>query len=73
AYALLEWFGLQGEWFTLAGGALLILTLIHRPEGIATATFYGDKPAVPLPPFLRRGSPPLSPALAESIDAKVAS
>jgi branched-chain amino acid transport system permease protein len=73
AYALLEWFGLQGEWFTLAGGALLILTLIQRPEGVATAMFYGDKPAIPLPGFLRRGSPPVSPALAEHIDeAKVA-
>jgi branched-chain amino acid transport system permease protein len=74
AYALLQWFGLQGEWFTLVGGALLILTLIQRPEGIATATFYGDKPAIPLPGFLRRGSPPARPALAEHIDeAKVAS
>lgn len=73
AYALLEWFGLQGEWFTLAGGALLILTLIQRPEGVATATFYGEKPAIPLPGFLRRGSPPASPALAEQFDeAKVA-
>jgi hypothetical protein len=73
AYALLEWFGLQGEWFTLAGGALLILTLIQRPEGVATAMFYGKKPAIPLPGFLRRGSPPVSPALAEQFDeAKVA-
>jgi branched-chain amino acid transport system permease protein len=73
AYALLEWFGLQGEWFTLAGGALLILTLIQRPEGVATAMFYGKKPAIPMPGFLRRGSPPVSPALAEQFDeAKVA-
>jgi len=73
AYALLQWFGLQGEWFTLAGGALLILTLVQQPQGVATAIFYGDKPAIPVPRFLRRGSPPLSPALAESIDeAKVA-
>jgi branched-chain amino acid transport system permease protein len=73
AYALLEWFGLQGEWFTLAGGALLILTLIQRPEGVATAIFYGKKPAIPLPGFLRRGSPPVSPALTEHFDeAKVA-
>ena len=73
AYALLQWFGLQGEWFTLAGGALLILTLIQQPQGVATAIFYGDRPAIPLPSFLRRGSPPVSPALAEQIDeAKVA-
>ncbi|MBO0832951.1 MAG: branched-chain amino acid ABC transporter permease, partial [Actinobacteria bacterium] len=74
AYALLQWFGLQGEWFTLAGGALLILTLIHQPEGVATATFYGAKPAIPLPAFLRRSSLQEAPALADSIDkAKVAS
>jgi branched-chain amino acid transport system permease protein len=75
AYALLDWFGLQGEWFTLVGGALLILTLVQRPEGIATATFYGDKPAIPLPPFLRRRpGPQVSPALVEGMDeAKVAS
>ncbi len=75
AYALLDWFGLQGEWFTLAGGALLILTLVQRPEGVATALFYGDKPPIPLPPFLhRRAGPQVSPALVEGIDkAKVAS
>jgi branched-chain amino acid transport system permease protein len=74
AYALLEWFGLQGEWFTLAGGALLILTLIQQPEGVATAMFYGARPAIPLPPFLRRTTAAVSPALAEGMDeAKVAS
>jgi branched-chain amino acid transport system permease protein len=74
AYALLEWFGLQGEWFTLAGGVLLIFTLIFQPQGVATALFYGDKPAIRPPAFLRRGSPPVSPALAEQFDeAKVAS
>jgi branched-chain amino acid transport system permease protein len=74
AYALLQWFGLQGEWFTLVGGALLIVTLIQQPEGVATAIFYGSRPAIPLPAFLRRGGTPVTPALAEHIDeAKVAS
>lgn len=43
AFALQDWFGLQGEWFSFVGGLLLILTLVHRPEGVATAMFYGEK------------------------------
>jgi branched-chain amino acid transport system permease protein len=38
-YALDKWFGLNGNWFLLFGGAVLILTLLQNPEGVAGA-FY---------------------------------
>jgi branched-chain amino acid transport system permease protein len=34
-YALDKWFGLNGNWFLLAGGVLLIFTLLQNPEGVA--------------------------------------
>jgi ABC-type branched-subunit amino acid transport system ATPase component len=34
-YALDKWFGLNGNWFLLFGGAVLIFTLIRNPEGVA--------------------------------------
>ena len=34
-YALDKWFGLNGNWFLLVGGVLLILTLLQNPEGVA--------------------------------------
>jgi branched-chain amino acid transport system permease protein len=34
-YALDKWFGLNGNWFLLVGGALLIFTLLANPEGVA--------------------------------------
>jgi branched-chain amino acid transport system permease protein len=34
-YALDKWFGLNGNWFLLFGGAILIFTLIRNPEGVA--------------------------------------
>ncbi|MGH8987137.1 MAG: ABC transporter permease [Acidimicrobiales bacterium] len=40
AYALLDWFNLQGNWLNLAVGFLLILALISRPEGGGTYFFY---------------------------------
>jgi ABC-type branched-subunit amino acid transport system ATPase component/ABC-type branched-subunit amino acid transport system permease subunit len=38
-YALDKWFGLNGTWFLLFGGVILIVTLIQNPEGVAGA-FY---------------------------------
>jgi branched-chain amino acid transport system permease protein len=74
AYALQDWFGLQGEWFTLFGGLLLILTLVQQPQGVATGIFYRDRPLRIALPFARRGSPPQAHELTESVDeAKVAS
>ena len=32
-YALDKWFGLNGNWFLLVGGVLLIFTLLQNPEG----------------------------------------
>jgi ABC-type branched-subunit amino acid transport system ATPase component/branched-subunit amino acid ABC-type transport system permease component len=34
-YALDDWFGLNGNWFLLVGGAALIFTLLRNPEGVA--------------------------------------
>src|SRR5580700_5071857 len=34
-YALDKWFGLNGNWFLLAGGMLLIFTLLANPDGVA--------------------------------------
>jgi len=34
-YALDKWFGLNGNWFLLVGGILLIFTLLQNPEGVA--------------------------------------
>ena len=74
AEALLIWFGLQGEWFTLIGGLLLILTLVQQPAGIATTMFYRDKPLLRSLPFRRSGSPPPPTELADVVgEAKVAS
>jgi branched-chain amino acid transport system permease protein len=38
-YALDKWLGINGNWFLLCGGAILIITLIQNPEGVAGA-FY---------------------------------
>jgi branched-chain amino acid transport system permease protein len=74
AYALQDWFGLQGEWFTLLGGLLLILTLVQQPQGVATAMFYRDRPIRLALPFRRRGSTPPVPELTQTPDeARVAS
>ena len=50
AFALLDWFGLQGNWLSFVGGFLLVLTLIHRPGGVALDIFYGP----PKKPFKER-------------------
>jgi branched-chain amino acid transport system permease protein len=34
-YALQKWFGLDGNWFLLFGGVVLIFTLIQNPSGVA--------------------------------------
>ena len=50
-YALDKWFGINGNWFLLFGGAILIITLIQNPEGVAGA-FYKKthkRPAVQPP------------------------
>jgi branched-chain amino acid transport system permease protein len=58
-YALDKWFGLNGNWFLLFGGVILVVTLIQNPEGVAGAfyrqthrrpTFGPDLPEVALRP-----------------------
>jgi branched-chain amino acid transport system permease protein len=34
-YALQDWFGLDGNWFLLFGGVILIFTLLQNPTGVA--------------------------------------
>ncbi|MGH2930347.1 MAG: ATP-binding cassette domain-containing protein, partial [Solirubrobacteraceae bacterium] len=34
-YALDKWFGLNGNWFLLFGGVILIFTLLQNPSGVA--------------------------------------
>jgi len=67
-YALDKWLGINGNWFLLFGGAILIVTLIQNPEGVAGA-FYrrthrraavrreSPSPAVTEPPTGRRAEP----------------
>jgi branched-chain amino acid transport system permease protein len=68
-YALDKWLGINGNWFLLFGGAILIVTLIQNPEGVAGA-FYrrthrraavrreSPSPAVTEPPTTRRRPEP---------------
>jgi ABC-type branched-subunit amino acid transport system ATPase component len=59
-YALDKWFGLNGNWFLLFGGAILIFTLIRNPEGVA-GDFYSrthKRPPVRAPqPAPQAGEP----------------
>jgi branched-chain amino acid transport system permease protein len=66
-YALDKWFGLNGNWFLLFGGVVLILTLVQNPEGVAGAFYkrlnertvvrppgYQAAPGKPARPVVRR-------------------
>jgi branched-chain amino acid transport system permease protein len=56
-YALDKWFGLNGNWFLLFGGAILIFTLIRNPEGVAGDIYKRTHKRPPLhPPAGHRGS-----------------
>ena len=74
-YALDKWFGINGNWFLLFGGAILIITLIQNPEGVAGA-FYKrthKRAAVHPPesgPPAEVRSPPTLPALGVSGTAR---
>ena len=49
-YALDKWFGLNGNWFLLFGGAILIFTLIRNPEGVAGDIYKRTHKRPPLRP-----------------------
>jgi branched-chain amino acid transport system permease protein len=60
-YALDKWFGLNGNWFLLFGGAILIFTLIRNPEGVAGDIYqrtHKRPPAGPPQPAPDGGEPP---------------
>jgi len=54
-YALDKWFGLNGNWFLLFGGAILIFTLIRNPEGVAGDIYKRLHKPLPLRPPARVG------------------
>jgi ABC-type branched-subunit amino acid transport system ATPase component/ABC-type branched-subunit amino acid transport system permease subunit len=58
-YALDKWFGLNGTWFLLFGGVILIFTLIQNPSGVA-GDIYRRLHKRPLP----RGGGPSAPDVA---------
>jgi branched-chain amino acid transport system permease protein len=62
-YALDKWFGLNGNWFLLFGGAILIFTLIRNPEGVAGDIYkrLHKQEAVRAPDRVTRGDEPASP------------
>jgi branched-chain amino acid transport system permease protein len=58
-YALDKWFGLNGNWFLLVGGFLLIFTLLANPEGVA-GDFYRrthKRPEIRVPTRSARRAP----------------
>jgi branched-chain amino acid transport system permease protein len=55
-YALDKWFGLNGNWFLLVGGLLLIFTLLRNPEGVAGDIYRRTH----RPPVVREPSAPVS-------------
>ncbi|MGO9499661.1 MAG: ABC transporter permease subunit [Solirubrobacteraceae bacterium] len=70
-YALDKWFGINGNWFLLFGGAILIVTLIQNPEGVAGA-FYKrihKRPAVHPPERAESGAIGLGAREAEEPDS----
>ncbi len=87
-YALDKWFGLNGNWFLLFGGVILVVTLIQNPEGVAGAfyrkthrrpAFSPDLPEVALrPPDIGATAPgataprPAAPAVLSVRDLSVA-
>ncbi len=54
-YALDKWFGINGNWFLLFGGAILIITLIQNPEGVAGAFYKRTHKRALDPPDRTRG------------------
>jgi branched-chain amino acid transport system permease protein len=71
-YALQDWLGLPGEWFSLAA-ALLVIVMLNQRQGMATAFFYRE-PKRPRSVALRMRSTAEGSALTETVDeAKVTS
>ena len=62
-YALDKWFGLNGNWFLLFGGVILIFTLVRNPEGVA-GDFYRrthKRPVVRAPDAVAAAAAPSAP------------
>ena len=65
-YALQDWFGLDGNWFLLFGGVLLIFTLLQNPTGVA-GDFYRrlhKKPQLHAPDVDAASREPVTPRVA---------
>jgi branched-chain amino acid transport system permease protein len=61
-YALDKWFGLNGNWFLLFGGAILIFTLVRNPEGVAGDIYRRTHKQLPMhpPPAPDADQPPVA-------------
>jgi len=71
-YALQDWFGLPGQWFSLAA-ALLVIVMLNQRQGLATAFFYREPKRARSVPFIA-SRPADSSSVTETIDeAKVTS
>ena len=57
-YALDKWFGLNGNWFLLFAGVILIVTLLQNPEGVAGAFYKKLHKKRPVTVPARSASPP---------------
>jgi branched-chain amino acid transport system permease protein len=66
-YALQDWLGVPGQWFSLAA-ALLVIVMLNQRQGMATALFYREGKRARSLPFTRPGSPAESHARTESAD-----
>ena len=57
-YALEKWFGLNGNYFLLFGGVILIITLLQNPEGVAGRVLQDAPTRSAGRPARRRRAPP---------------
>jgi branched-chain amino acid transport system permease protein len=64
-YALQDWLGLPGQWFSLAA-ALVVLLMLNQRQGVATAAFYRENKPARSVPFIT-GGPAETGALTEDV------
>jgi branched-chain amino acid transport system permease protein len=65
-YALQDWLGLPGQWFSL-GAAVLVIVMLSQRQGLATAIFYCEPKRPRSVPVVTPG-PPESRAPTDAID-----
>ena len=65
-YALQDWLGLSGQWFSLAA-AVLVIVMLNQRQGVATAIIYREREPPRSAPFVTGGNAG-SDALTETIN-----